>query len=95
MAWFWLHGTRDQACPGPLPAFLAGCVITVPPGVLTDPPQAPSFPHSSDSAHIPAHLQEGGYDAQNWYGAIKNVLFEAVLHPRYSMKSTLVPSCLL
>lgn len=51
MAWFWLHGTRDQACPGPPPAFPTGCAIKVPRGVLTDPPQSPSFPHSSDCTH--------------------------------------------
>ena len=95
MAWFWLHGTRDQACPGPLPAFPAGCAITVPPRSPDRPTPGTLLPSLLCLCTHPAHLQEGGYDAQNWYAAIKNVLFEAVLHPRYSMKSTLVPSCLL
>ena len=81
MAWFWLHGTLDQACPGPLPVSPDGCAITVPRGVLTNPPQSPCFPYSSDSAHLPAHLQEGGYDAQNRYAAMNNVLFEAATFP--------------
>lgn len=67
------------------------------------PPRSPDWP--TPGTLLPSLLwlcthscpspRRGGYDAQNWYGAIKNVLFEAVLHPRYSMKSTLVPSCLL